>query len=509
LILALFSFFLILALRLKSNTNISENTEQTTISENTEQTTIPENTEQTTSNKYSFYCGTFNGKPVTMVQTSRGNIPMIIYQSNNIHHKKEDIEKYCQKVSGMFNFYHEINSSLYLTAGIVNGYPVICAVNTKGGTCNVLIELNIEDDAQNVLKALLDTRNRTSFPVINIPNNPELIEPSKVERLIISIYEARDQKNYEIALDLIKQAIKIEPDNANLYLIAGNISMEQKKHQEAINYYQKAIAINPDFVTAQNNLKEAKRLLSIQTVSPVINDLAYLPNIKDEPLVPYLRSTARIIVDNSQDQNTNIGTGWVMKREDNTLLIVTNRHVILNSSIIPDDPKNKQISVEFYSELPDGKRHRYPATIDKITDKNDQLDLAVLKVTGIPDDIKPFTLKSGRIARDSDIKIIGHPFNVSIPWTVVTGKVMNYSQNQDTIPLDVTVAEGNSGGPVINEKGKIVAMMVSIQGFGDINSDPNISTPLIPENTNVTGGIGLAYRIDVIIEQLKKWGYEM
>ena len=89
---------------------------------------------------------------------------------------------------------------------------------------------------------------------------------------------------------------------------------------------------------AQNNLKEAERLLAINNNPPLpnIDDRDYLPTETQEGLVKKLRSTARIIATTSE--GASIGTGWVIQRQGNTVLIVTNRHVISdNKSKRPSD----------------------------------------------------------------------------------------------------------------------------------------------------------------------------
>lgn len=165
------------------------------------------------------------------------------------------------------------------------------------------------------------------------------------------------------------------------------------------------------------------------------------------------------------------------------------------------------LKLNFFSELPDEKRPRYKASIEKITDRQDLLDLAVLKVEGIPDDIEPLKTQSGRIQRNLDITIIGHPYTVKNPWVVVKGKVINYSPNDPLIPLDVNVAPGNSGGPVLNSEGLVVAMVIRNRASSDIAVDPNIETPIVLEDSPATSGVGLAYRIDVVIKKLQEWGF--
>ena len=311
------------------------------------------------------------------------------------------------------------------------------------------------------------------------------------------------QGKLEEAIASYKKAIELDPNYSFAYNNMGVALRRQGKYDEAIAAHKKALEIDPNLVLAQNNLKEAERLLAINNNPPLpnIDDRDYLPTETQEGLVKKLRSTARIIATTSE--GASIGTGWVIQRQGNTVLIVTNRHVISdNKSKRPSDT----IEVEFYSTLDDIQRPRYKATIEEITDSREDLDLAVVKVVGIPEDIEPLTMKSGWIQRNLEITIIGHPYNIESPWSVVKGDVMNYNPNNQYIPLDALVADGNSGGPVLNADGEVIAMMVRIRFEDDIVLINDRESKLFLENARSTGDLGLAYPIEIVIKKLQEWG---
>ncbi|MDJ0730716.1 MAG: tetratricopeptide repeat protein [Crocosphaera sp.] len=311
------------------------------------------------------------------------------------------------------------------------------------------------------------------------------------------------QGKLEEAIAAYKKAIDIDPNFAWPHNNIGLVLYDQGKLEEAIAAFEKAIEIDPNDALAQNNLKEAQRLLARKNdpPPPTIDDRDYLPTETQEPLLKKLRSTARIIATTSE--GASIGTGWVIQRQGNTVLIVTNRHVI-------SDKKSKRpsntIEVEFYSTLNNIQRPRYQAKIEQITDSREDLDLAVLKVEAIPDDIEALTIKSGWIQRSLEITIIGHPYNINTPWSAVKGEVMNYDPNNNFIPLDALVADGNSGGPVLNAAGEVIAMMVGIRLKNDLVAINNRETPIFLEDARSTGDVGLAYRIEIVMEKLQDWG---
>lgn len=196
----------------------------------------------------------------------------------------------------------------------------------------------------------------------------------------------------------------------------------------------------------------------------------------------------------------------MVKRVGDTVWIVTNRHVI-------SDERNNQLSdtigVEFFSELPDDRRPRYEAVIEHTTEPDDfELDLAVLRVAGVPTDIHALAFPSDRELpppRNTPIRVIGHPNNVGVPWNSVSGEVTNFDRESLMLLLNVNIAEGNSGGPVINQDRLVIGMVVKYRTGYDVAFNPDQSPDVLsPEPA--TGVVGLAYWIDVVMEQLHTWG---
>jgi hypothetical protein len=267
--------------------------------------------------------------------------------------------------------------------------------------------------------------------------------------------------------------------------------------EKAIAEFQKSRVVDPVYTFAQINLKEVQRLLILRQKPVVIDDFRYLPTKNEESLVQELRSTARII---SKVSDGNImGAGWVVKREENCLWVLTNRHIV-------SDPKSQRtsdkIEVEFYSRLSDNRRPRYLASIANISPIDD-LDLAILKVTGAPKDIQQLTMQPGQVPLMTPIKIIGHPI-IAGNWSAVSGEIINYSEQDELFAIaNTTVAEGNSGGPVLNTQNQVIGMFVKIRNEGDIN--PRIGNIIIKGSLSATGKIGLAYRIDIVMSKLRVW----
>jgi superkiller protein 3 len=335
----------------------------------------------------------------------------------------------------------------------------------------------------------------------------------------------RDQKKLEEALISYRRAIELDPKSASAYGNIGLVLKEQGKLEEAIskyrqalslpedklttpasahtlvhNYlglalqqqgkleaaieeYKKSLQIDPNFIYTNNNLQEAERLLTLRRnpqAEVMDDDRQYLP--KNEPSVAILRSVVLIIAEfsGSDRLGPEKGTGLVIQRDGNRTLIITNRHVIF------DEKTRKQgqnIQVEFFSEPPSGKlRMRRNARVLGMTSADDNLDIAVLEVTGpLPDDIKPLPTSSNAIQRQMAVRAIGHPLR-GIPWSIEPGTISSYNSQELQIS-GTAIQGGNSGGPVINSENQLLGIVVKVDE-----------------------GLGFAYPMPVIMEKLRELG---
>lgn len=141
-----------------------------------------------------------------------------------------------------------------------------------------------------------------------------------------------------------------------------------------------------------------------------------------------------------------LGTGFIIDDD----LIVTNHHVIANG---------KDILVR-------GKVSQKPYKA-KLVASDEFSDIALIKL----DDWKDFALTNlpNKLEFDSsrDLKLgakvwsIGHPWGLQ--WTVSQGVVSSPSRRMDgnlnfLIQTDTRIYEGNSGGPLLDEDGKVIGI---------------------------------------------------
>lgn len=164
-----------------------------------------------------------------------------------------------------------------------------------------------------------------------------------------------------------------------------------------------------------------------------------------------------VLITNQIDTtNGGIGTGFMIA--DN--LFVTNDHVIKG--------KNNKLFI-----TTKGSAKKYEAELintDVIS------DIAIIKVKDwekFKADQKPVTVTLGdsdKMDEGDKVIVIGHPWGLD--WTVSEGIVSAKNRRQGPNPkyldqVDAKIYQGNSGGPVFNEKGEVVCVSeIMLSGEG-------------------------------------------
>ena len=143
------------------------------------------------------------------------------------------------------------------------------------------------------------------------------------------------------------------------------------------------------------------------------------------------------------------GTGFIISNEG---LVLTNSHVVNGETychgVIGSSPKVVELEV-----ISDWGSHN--------------IDLCLLKITE-GNRFENLELESDETPEIGDIVYtIGNPKGLGLSLT--KGTISRISKNGD-IQLDLTVNPGNSGGPLLNEKGKVIGvisyLLDSVNGLG-------------------------------------------
>lgn len=278
-----------------------------------------------------------------------------------------------------------------------------------------------------------------------------------------------NQEKLNEAIEQYDEAIKLDPKYSRAYNNKGLALQKNKKLKEAIAAYKKATELNPNDILAKNNLDEAER----EQKSAPADRFSFLK-----------RSV--VIVEAST-----IGTGWVVKRESDRALIVTNCHVLRGFSKSCQSELNEKIRVQFYRKNYTDRQSWSNAKIYQITTDQNQLDLAFLEVAGIPNDIQPLPMSSTNVSETQKVTIIGHPRG-GVFWSIVSGEISNIDNRQEEIQISAQISRRNSGSPVLNEQDQVVGVLFSIE----LSDSLDVST--------TTKGFGLAYPIKFVKDLLNK-----
>jgi hypothetical protein len=114
-----------------------------------------------------FFCGSSNGIPATVARTSRGEVPLILWNSSTIGESSDTPEKHCEEVSTKFQTYYKNGALKYITTEKKNGQLVACVAPKENEPCSgVLFPLNSnETDPRATLQRIFRIRVASAAPI--------------------------------------------------------------------------------------------------------------------------------------------------------------------------------------------------------------------------------------------------------------------------------------------------------------------------------------------------------
>ncbi|KAA5543875.1 trypsin-like peptidase domain-containing protein [Roseiconus nitratireducens] len=181
-----------------------------------------------------------------------------------------------------------------------------------------------------------------------------------------------------------------------------------------------------------------------------------------------LKSTAWVITSNA-DNETSTGTGVYIDSEKKLLL--TNAHVVGDS----------RKAVIFFPARENGKlvvrRKHYLTNILKLGIQGDVVavdrkrDLALIQLPKVPGDVTAVELAEDSTTPGSQVDLIGNPGDSDILWVYTSGTVRSVYQKKfksthgehDFMAVETQspIKPGDSGGPIVDESGKLVGLAQS------------------------------------------------
>ena len=160
------------------------------------------------------------------------------------------------------------------------------------------------------------------------------------------------------------------------------------------------------------------------------------------------------------------GTGFVLKVDDDTALIVTNEHVV---TVPRPFPPATRIEVVFQS----GRAKLEKTVRAEVLATDAGRDLAVLRVKGVKDFATAIDFSKKTIATETTtIFALGFPFGKALSTgqgnpavTIGKGTVSSLREDDNgelaVIQIDGDLNPGNSGGPVVDSQGRLVGIAVA------------------------------------------------
>jgi hypothetical protein len=217
-----------------------------------------------------------------------------------------------------------------------------------------------------------------------------------------------------------------------------------KRTLKALLEYNKRYHNNSDLNILSNALKLIKDIISHE----IIKTPKIIETKTPKPVTDYIRKVAS-------------GTGFYVSKEGH---IMTNHHVI-----------------DGCQEMKVHSNGNIYNTIKIASDA--QNDLALLKVKEVPPFV--FALSPDGSFPLQDIIVAGFPFGDRVSSTLkftkgIVSSVAGLGNNYSEIQIDAALQPGNSGGPIIDNYGNIIAVAVSKLDMKKILKDYGV----IPENTN-------------------------
>ena len=175
-----------------------------------------------------------------------------------------------------------------------------------------------------------------------------------------------------------------------------------------------------------------------------------------------------------------VGTGWVADADRR--LIVTCRHVV---------GEQKKVEV-FFPEVRDGalvaekaaylgsraELRKAGRLVDgTVVHKSDAADLAVIRLDALPPGIRGLPLANSEVFPGEPVCSVGHRGDLDTAWNLTAGHVRQGGRLADGYPwrgatlakgagsllLQLPIAEGDSGGPVLDGSGKVVAVVTALR----------------------------------------------
>jgi len=174
---------------------------------------------------------------------------------------------FCQPSRAGNESFFNSGTLTYISTGIMNAEPVVCAAVNQDDTCTnrtLLFTLKQGSDAEATLKKLpkldltvVEFTNSQKYSVAKIANS-DLAAGTKAEDFFIRGEDKYQKGDYQGAIAAYTQAIALNPNYAQAYHNRGIARSKLGDKQGAVADYNQALRINPNYAKAYYNRGNAR-----------------------------------------------------------------------------------------------------------------------------------------------------------------------------------------------------------------------------------------------------------
>jgi len=226
--------------------------------------------------------------------------------------------------------------------------------------------------------------------------------------------------------------------------------------EEAIGRSAEKLALNPEFraVIAQDPLQLARERDDLRLARMAPMEIEALP-LSDRPIEEQMRDVRASVV---QIRSTGgHGSGVLIDPE----LVLTNHHVVGEEALAD-------------VVLASGRM-----VIGEVVRRHEARDIALIKIEPVRFPYRPIRLQPPEIGES--IFIVGSPLRETNQGVVTRGIVSQYTVRQDGLTdmiYDARIYGGNSGGPIFDRFGNIVALVYASQVHARETTQINLGVPI-------------------------------
>ena len=225
-----------------------------------------------------------------------------------------------------------------------------------------------------------------------------------------------------------------------------------------IDLNERSVAITLYFNKIWNNLskREKKKLAKEMNANLNGNNLHYkfycsqhytqgFKKESNEAEKPKKKEPKKKTPDDNKIVAAASGTGFFVSRSGH---IISNHHVIEGCDTTKLTFKGKEVVADVLA-------------VDKMN------DLAILKANLVPNKVYPVATEDAGLLED--IIIAGYPLGKKVSAAIKTSKgsvtaLAGYGDNYSEFQTDAALNQGNSGGPIMNQKGNVIGVAVANYG---------------------------------------------